>query len=105
MPADESLTHDQSAGTHGDGVSPYWCSKRGIPPGHGSGFIDYGYCRTSLDLWPEHYQQGSSDPRCPRDCPNKASPEVAAQFQAIYKESGNAKAAEYTAEHRRMRDD
>lgn len=104
MPADNSLS-DKSADTFssgGDAPYPYCYNKplpsRGI-------FQDYGYCRHSLDLWPEEYQQGSSDPRCPRDCTNKASEEVAVEFQRVYKESGNAAAAKFTADNWRMKNE
>ena len=103
MPADESLSSAPSI-HHGDHAQPYWCSNRDAPPNAAFG-VDYGYCRTSLDHWPAEYRQGSSDPRCPRVCPNKAPLEVAIEFQRIYKERGNAEAAKYSAQHRRDRDD
>lgn len=99
MPADESLSQEPTSATHGDGVSPYKCSTRPKPPGVSWG-INYGYCRTSLDHWPESHKQGSSDPRCPATCPHKAPVEVAIEFAKVYKEKGAAAAAEMARQHR-----
>lgn len=103
MPADESLSSAPSA-RHGDHSQPYWCSVTIMKP-CADWSIDYGYCRTSLDVWPESHKQGSSDPRCPRVCPNKASEEVAIEFQRLYKERGNAEAAKFSSQHRSERDE
>ena len=99
MPADNTLP-DLSAG-HNDGANPYPCHTQPVPPGprNAQWAINYGYCRTSLDYQPPHYKQGSSDPRCPRDCPHKAPPQVARSFGVIFAMSGAKRAAEYSTKH------
>lgn len=103
MPADESLSQEPTA-AHGDGMAPYWCSKADIPPGVSWG-IDYGYCRTSLDLWPESHKQGSSDPRCPAGCQHKAPIEVAIEFSQLFNnpEFGAKGAAAMARKHKEIR--
>lgn len=98
MPADESLSQEPTA-AHGDGIAPYWCSKADRPPGSRWG-IDYGYCRTSLDLWPESHKQGSADPRCPATCQHKAPIEVAVEFAKIYLTHGAKAAASMAKTHK-----
>lgn len=48
MPADNSLDQAPSV-HHGNASEPYPCHKRAAPPNSQWG-IDYGYCRTSLDV-------------------------------------------------------
>lgn len=98
MPADESLSQEPT-GSHGDGVSPYKCSTWEKPPG-ASWSIDCGYCRTSLDHWPESYKQGSSDPRCPTTCKHKAPREVAVEFANVYLTHGAKSAAAMAKTHK-----
>ena len=103
MPADESLSQEPTA-AHGDGLTPYRCSKWSTPPS-AQFSIDYGYCRTSLDHWPEKHQQGSSDPRCPASCPHKAPIEVAVEFAKVFaaKDGGAMKAAAMARKHKESR--
>ena len=103
MPADESLSQEPTA-AHGDGLALYRCSKWPAPPG-AQFSIDYGYCRTSLDHWPEKHQQGSSDPRCPASCPHKAPIEVAVEFAKVFaaKDGGAMKAAAMARKHKEGR--
>lgn len=100
MPADESLSQEPTAKTHGDGVSPYQCSKAAKPPRAAAWSIDYGYCRTSIDHWPASYQQGSSDPRCPATCPHKAPESVALEFAQVYATHGAKEAAAMARKHK-----
>lgn len=90
MPADKSLSQEPSA-LHSDGNAPYQCSSAPKPPG-GEGFIDYGYCRTSLDLHATHH--GSADPRCTANCPHKAPQQVVQRFGKAYIDYGAIGAAE-----------
>lgn len=102
MPADHTLSQEPSA-KHGDGNAPYPCAGQPSPPGPRDAkewAIDYGYCRTSLDHQPPHYKQGSSDPRCPRDCPHKAPSFVVVRFASIFAKSGAKKAAEFSVKHK-----
>ena len=92
MPADNSLTQEPSA-LHSDGNKPYQCSTAPKPPG-GDGFIDYGYCRTSLDLHATHH--GSADPRCPANCPHKAPIATAQLFGAMFYHNGALMAAKFS---------
>lgn len=99
MPLDPAVIQEPSK-LHNSGDAPYQCSSR---PRHASGvFVDYGYCRHSLDVWPEHLKQGSSDKRCPKDCPNKAPMEVAIKFQELYSNPlhGNKGASDFSRQHR-----
>ena len=101
MPADESLSQEPTA-AHGDGLAPYRCSKWSTPP-RAQFSIDYGYCRTSLDHWPEKHQQGSSDPRCPASCPNKAPIEVAVEFAKVFATHGANDAAAMARKNKERR--
>ena len=101
MPADESLSQEPTA-AHGDGLTPYRCSKWSTPP-RAQFSIDYGYCRTSLDHWPASYKQGSSDPRCPASCPHKAPIEVAVEFAKVFAASGANDAAAMARKHNESR--
>jgi len=101
MPADESLSQEPTA-AHGDGLTPYRCSKWTAPPG-AQFSIDYGYCRTSLDHWPASYKQGSSDPRCPACCPHKAPIEVAVEFAKVFATHGANDAAAMARKHKESR--
>ena len=102
MPADESLSQEPTA-AHGDGLTPYRCSKWTAPPG-AQFSIDYGYCRTSLDHWPASYKQGSSDPRCPASCPHKAPIEVAVEFAKVFATHGANDAAAMARKHKESRE-
>ena len=103
MPADNTIP--ELSDKHNDGATTYQCATHPAPPGpRGADWaINYGYCRTSLDDQPPHYKQGSSDPRCPRDCQHKAPEYVALQFVVIFAkpgEHGGAKnAAAYACQH------
>ena len=105
MPADESLSQEPTA-AHGDGLTPYRCSKAEKPPRAAAWSIDYGYCRTSLDHWPASYKQGSSDPRCPASCPHKAPIEVAVEFAKVFaaKDGGANDAAAMARKHKESRE-
>jgi hypothetical protein len=98
MPADTSLPQAPSA-HHGDGDAPYPCSAWPEPPG-GAAFIDYGYCRTSLDYHGPSSPQGHGDPRCPSTCPHKAPLKVAVGFGKQYTWHGAVKAAEWARKQR-----
>ena len=87
MPADTTLP--QISGKHGNGNAPYPCHQRTTPPG-GNGFIDYGYCRTSLDS-----SEGVRDPRCPNDCKHKAPADVVEGFAVRFATRGAVSAAEW----------
>lgn len=86
MPADTTLS--QTSDKHSDGNAPYPCSMREHPPG-GSGFIDYGYCRTSMD----HF--GKDDPRCHETCKHKADQDTARGFVLRFVTHGAKAAAEW----------
>ena len=101
MPADESLSQEPTA-AHGDGLTPYRCSKWSTPP-RAQFSIDYGYCRTSLDHWPASYKQGSSDPRCPASCPHKAPIEVAVEFAKVFATHGANDAAAMARKNKERR--
>lgn len=96
MPADNTLNQAPSA-KHGNGDSPYPCHAQKNPPGPRGAVwaINYGYCRTSLDHHPLHHLQGSSDPRCPSDCPHKAPRAVAKEFGGVFAREGAVAAAEW----------
>lgn len=98
MPADESISSAPSI-YHRDGKTHYICSTWPRPPTDAKWAIDYGYCRTSLDHQPPHYKQGSSDPRCPRDCPHKAPQQVAQLFSKHFAWRGAKAAAEISKRH------
>lgn len=100
MPADNTLSQEPSA-KHSNGSAPYPCSAQDAPPGprEAKWAFDYGYCRTSLDHQPPHFRQGSTDPRCPRECPHKAPQAVAVRFTQIFLSKGARKAAEYSKTH------
>ena len=94
MPADPSITSDPSA-HHGNGDAPYPCSTRAAAPAHAEFSINYGgYCRTSLDHHKAAHKVGSSDPRCPADCPHKAPNGVAVLFTETFNQRGAKAAAE-----------
>lgn len=102
MPLDPAVIQEPSK-LHGSGDAPYQCYSR--PRFETGVFVDYGYCRHSLDVWPEHLKHGSSDPRCPKDCPNKAPIGVALMFQELYNDPnhGNKGASEFSRQHRENR--
>lgn len=99
MPLDPAVIQEPSK-LHGNGDIPYQCSSRPITVSPWS--VDYGYCRTSLDLHDDMHKVGSSDPRCPAGCPNKAPHEVVVEFHRLYsdKNHGNAGAAAFSTQHR-----
>lgn len=94
MPADPSISSDPSA-LHSNGDAPYACSAREKAPASADWSIQFGgYCRTSLDHHKPAHKVGSSDPRCPADCPHKAPEAVAIRFQEIFLDpNGGARAA------------
>lgn len=94
MPADNTLSQSSTA-RHGDAAKPYPCHQRPKPPGD-EGFIDFGYCRTSLDLL-----VGVGDSRCPANCPHKAPAKVAQQFDKLFGWRGAAAAAKWAKGQRR----
>ena len=87
MPADTTLP--ETSIRHGDASEPYQCSTQPKPPGW-AGFIDYGYCRTSLDS-----SEGVRDPRCPNDCKHKAPADVVEGFAVRFATRGAVSAAEW----------
>ncbi|GAB2471975.1 hypothetical protein GCM10027082_24360 [Comamonas humi] len=93
MPADNTLSQSPSP-VHGNGNASYPCSKADVPPG-GPGFINYGYCRTSLDS-----AAGSTDPRCPKDCKHKAPATVVEQFNQLFLQQGAQAAAAWAKDQR-----
>lgn len=99
MPADSSLPQTPSA-HHGDSSKPYPCHAWENPP-IAPWSIDYGYCRHSLDSQPPHAKIGSSDPRCPRDCPHKAPGAAVMVFTRLFYTKGAKAAAEATKRHRK----
>jgi len=100
MPADPSITSAPSI-HHTEGSTPYACSAREKPPSSADWSIQFGsYCRTSLDHHKAAHKVGSSDPRCPANCPHKAPEGVAVLFSAIFnkRDGGAAKAAQMARE-------
>lgn len=98
MPADPSIPSAPSV-HHTSGVAPYVCSTRQEPPASAEWSIQYGgYCRTSLDHHGDSRKVGSSDPRCPADCPHKAPEGVAVLFTEIFTQRGAQAAAEMARE-------
>lgn len=93
MPADHSLSQ-ASTSRHGDASKPYPCYRWANPPG-GQGFIDHGYCRTSLDAL-----TGSTDSRCPKDCRHKAPPNVVVGYSKRFHWHGAQAAAKWSREVR-----
>ncbi len=73
-------------------TKPYECSTRDKPPG-APWSVDYGACRTSLDLHAPADRVGSADPRCPVDCRHKAPRSVAVNFEKQFRWRGNDAAA------------
>lgn len=102
MPADDSLSQEPSA-AHGNGDAPYWCSKVEKLPAPGA-YIEHGYCRTSLDYWPDEHKQGSSDRRCPATCRHKAPIPVALAFAKVYATHGAKAAASMSKAHKENRE-
>lgn len=98
MPADTTLSQEPSE-RHGSASRPYPCHAWGSPPGV-EWAIDYGYCRNSLDSQPPQAMIGSTDPRCPRDCPHKAPQRVVVMFTRLFQAKGAKAAAECTRLHR-----
>lgn len=98
MPADTSLSQEPSE-YHGSASKPYPCHAWKSPPG-AERTIDYGYCRNSLDSQPPQAKIGSTDPRCPRDCPHKAPQHVVVLFTRLFQAKGARAAAEATKRHR-----
>lgn len=98
MPADPSISSAPSV-HHTSGIEPYVCSTREKPPAIASWGIQYGgYCRTSLDHHKASHKVGSSDPRCPDDCPHKAPEGVAVLFTAKFHKKGAQAAAQMARE-------
>ena len=93
MPADNILDQTPSV-HHGNASEPYPCHKRAAPPNSQWG-IDYGYCRTSLDVL-----SGSTDRRCPADCPHKAPAPVVVKFTKLFHWRGASAAAAWAMEAR-----
>ena len=93
MPADTSLNQAPSA-HHGSAARPYACHTDARPPG-AEFAIDYGFCRTSLDAL-----TGSTDPRCPADCPHKAPAAVVTQFDKLFHWRGASAAAAWARAQR-----
>jgi len=98
MPADATIPQAPTA-VHGSGSQPYPCHAAPEPP-NGPGFIQYGYCRTSLDHQPPGARHGSTDPRCPRDCQHKAPQQVAVMFTKTFGWNGARAAAKQSKAHR-----
>lgn len=98
MPADPSISNAPSA-HHGNGDKPYPCAAWPAPPG-APWSVDYGYCRTSLDLHQPHERIGSTDPRCPVDCQHKAPEGVAVKFSKQFAWRGAVAAAAMARKHR-----
>ena len=97
MPVDPAA--GQAPPRTGDG--PYPCRKWPLPPGASNRFaIQHGYCRTSLDKRVAEAKCGSSDPRCPADCPHKAPLGVVEAFQETYQTQGAEAAAALARQHR-----
>ena len=92
MPAD--LTMPERTERHGDAARPYRCHADDRPPG-AEFAIDYGFCRTSLDAL-----TGSTDPRCPADCPHKAPTAVVTQFDKLFAWRGASAAAAWARAQR-----
>lgn len=98
MPADPSISSAPSA-RHGNGDAPYACSAREKAPASADWAIAYGgYCRTSLDHHKAAHKVGSSDPRCPADCPHKAPNGVAVLFTETFNQRGAQAAAQMARE-------
>lgn len=98
MPADPSISSAPSA-RHGNGDAPYACSARQEPPASADWAIAYGsYCRTSLDHHKAAHKVGSSDPRCPANCPHKAPNGVAVLFTETFNQRGAQAAAQMARE-------
>lgn len=95
MPADATLNGAPTA-RHGNAVLPYPCHARTTPPG-GQGFIDHGYCRTSLDSL-----VGSTDPRCPADCKHKAPASLVARFEKRFMWHGAQAAAAWAKKQKEV---
>ena len=98
MPADTTLSQEPSE-RHGSARLPYPCHAWPGPP-QARWSLDFGYCRTSLDSQPPQALVGSSDPRCPRDCPHKAPHAVVTMFTRVFQQKGAKAAAERTRLHR-----
>lgn len=98
MPADNTLPQAPT-GVHGNASQPYPCHAAPEPPGS-EPFIDYGYCRTSLDHQPPGARHGSKDPRCPHSCPHKAPERIAVQFTKVFAWNGARAAAKLAKTHR-----
>ena len=97
MPVDPAAGH--APPRTGDG--PYPCSAWAQPPGAGNAWAhQHGYCRTSLDLHAPTDKIGSSDPRCPADCPHKAPQSVVEAFRKTYQTQGATAAAALARQHR-----
>lgn len=92
MAVDPSISSAPSA-LHGSAAKPYPCSNWPSPPGHGSGFINYGFCRTSLDAG-----MSREDERCPDTCPHKASVQIAEAFTIHFAKHGAEAAAKFIKE-------
>ena len=95
MPADHTLPQEPSI-HHGDGRAPYPCASGLRPPG-APWSMDYGYCRTSLDLHADGF--GSSDPRCPKTCSHKAPASLVESFSKQFEWRGAGVAAEHARIH------
>ena len=83
----ESGAGDMRHAHHGSAARPYACHTDARPPG-AEWAIDYGFCRTSLDVL-----TGRTDPRCPTDCRHKAPAAVVTQFDKLFHWRGAEAAA------------
>lgn len=92
MPADPHNTAVHAPSSIAS-TKPYDCSTRPTPPG-APWSVDYGKCRTSLDLHAPADRVGSADPRCPAECPHKAPHRVAVTFSKQYAWRGAQAAAD-----------
>lgn len=92
MPADHMLP--DTSPRHSSAADPYPCHTHAVPPG-AAWAIDYGFCRTSLDVL-----TGATDPRCPKDCPHKAPERVVKQFDKLFHWRGAMAAAAWAREQR-----
>ena len=83
MPADENVPFTPRT------VGPYQCYNQPLqaPPAWA---IQYGTCRHGLDL-----EARIHDLRCPADCSNRVSSDVAKQFNLLFHTSGAKAGAEY----------
>ena len=98
MPADPHNTAVHAPSSIAS-TKPYECSTRALPPG-APWSVDYGKCRTSLDLHQIADKIGSSGPRCPASCAHKAPQSVAVTFSKQFAWRGAEAAAALARQHR-----